>query len=306
MIDVVLLTYNAEKYLERLLIALDEQTLQGFNLIIIDSSSKDNTTTILRDRNVDYISISPSDFNHGGTRNMSLQYCKFDYVLFLTQDALPLNEHCFEEIYKVISQNNSIGLSYGRQVPYPGSGPFESFPRKFNYGEVSRLKTKEDIPVLGLKTSFCSNSFSIYNRNILTEIGGFPTNVIFGEDAYVSSKMILNDYGIYYCAEAMVYHSHDYSIKEEFKRYFDIGVFHTHQDWMIKAFSAPNGEGFKYVMREFKYLLDKKQFLLIPNFVIRVLAKFLGYQIGKRESKLSLAWKEKLSMHPRFWKNYNN
>lgn len=54
----------------------------------------------------------------------------------------------------------------------------------------------------------------------------FATPSILSKDTNVAAKMILVEYSIAYVAEAMVYHSHDYTILEEFKRYFDIGVFY--------------------------------------------------------------------------------
>ncbi len=300
MIDVVVLTYNAEKYIIKLLEQIKGQTIP-LNLIVIDSSSTDNTQEILRKELVPYIQISSDEFNHGGTRNKALEYSKNDFILYLTQDALPFQSDCFEKLVKCFNYDESIGLVYGRQLPYPNTSVFESFPRLFNYGEKSILKNKSDIPKLGLKTSFCSNSFAAYRKDHLLKMGGFPTNVIFGEDACVSSKMVLNNLSIYYCAEAQVYHSHKYSFIEEFRRYFDIGTFHTHQKWILDAFTSPTGEGFKYVKSEFIYLIEKKAFLLIPSFFLRNGIKFLGYQLGKRENKIPTIIKRKLSMSPKFW-----
>lgn len=56
-------------------------------------------------------------------------------------------------------------------------------------------------------------------------MGGFPEDVIGSEDAYVAARMLLGGYAVRYATTAEVYHSHDYSVLEEFRRYFDIGVF---------------------------------------------------------------------------------
>ncbi|VCW13919.1 hypothetical protein BANRA_01245 [Escherichia coli] len=42
---------------------------------------------------------------------------------------------------------------------------------------------------------------------------------------YYTAKAILAGYKVAYVADAVVKHSHNYSPIDEFKRYFDIGVF---------------------------------------------------------------------------------
>ena len=78
--------------------------------------------------------------------------------------------------------------------------------------------------------------------------------------------MILQNYALAYVADATVYHSHSYTILQEFKRYFDIGVFHKRESWILKEFGKAEGEGGKYVKSEFTYLLNKKAYLKIPEF----------------------------------------
>lgn len=58
---------------------------------------------------------------------------------------------------------------------------------------------------------------------------------------YFAAKSVLNGYKVAYIAEAMVRHSHNYSLTEEFKRYFDIGVFHADQQWIRNDFGGAGG-----------------------------------------------------------------
>ena len=83
-----------------------------------------------------------------------------------------------------------------------------------------------------MKTAFNSNSFAAYRRKALKDVGGFPINTILSEDMYVTAKMLLKNWSVAYCADAKVYHSHNYTIWQEFKRYFDIGVFHAKEAWI--------------------------------------------------------------------------
>ena len=89
------------------------------------------------------------------------------------------------------------------------------------------------ISSIGIKAAFLSNSFAAYRRSALESVGGFPSDTIFGEDTFAAAKMLLNGWKIAYSAEATVYHSHNLTFIEEFRRYFDIGVFHSREKWFM-------------------------------------------------------------------------
>jgi rhamnosyltransferase len=153
---------------------------------------------------------------------------------------------------------------------------------------------------LGFKSIFISNSFAAYRRSALLAVGGFPNDVIFGEDTVVAAKLLLADWSIAYVAEAKAYHSHPYSIGQEFQRYFDIGVLHTREAWLGDKFGSANGEGLRFVRSELDYL-RRTRMRLIPSALLRTASKWIGYRLGRKESKLSIRWKRKLSMHSQFW-----
>lgn len=95
----------------------------------------------------------------------------------------------------------------------------------------------------GVKTVFMSNSFSAYRIDVLQQLGGFPSDTILCEDMYFTAKAVLAGYKVAYVSEAVVRHSHNYSAVEEFKRYFDIGVFHADEPWIREKFGGAGGEG---------------------------------------------------------------
>ncbi|MED4941224.1 glycosyltransferase family 2 protein [Heyndrickxia coagulans] len=300
-VSIIIPTLNAEKYLKKSMPILKNYIDREYELLIIDSESEDNTVQIAQDNGAKVINVSRKNFNHGATRNIGIDNSKGDYLIYLTQDAIPFDKGFIDKILDPLIKNNQIGMSYGRQIPYSETSPFGYLARVINYGPESKMKSLEDVPNLGIKTVFCSNSFAAYNRKILNLVGNFPTNVILGEDTYVASKMILSGYMIYYNSEAKVYHSHNYTILEEFHRYFDTGVFHNREDWIIKRFSNAEGEGIKFVKTEMKYLISKKKIHLIFSSLCRNIMKYLGYKLGLNEDKLSNQLKIKLSMHKNFF-----
>ncbi|TAE27300.1 MAG: glycosyltransferase [Cytophagales bacterium] len=300
MVSVVIPTYNAASYLPSLLQTLREQTLKH-RLILIDSESTDGTQDIIKRTDAVLVPIEKATFNHGSTRNLGVRMADSDIIVFLTQDALPAAPDALEQLTNILKVDGTVAMAYGRQLPYRETGAFGRFARLMNYPDQSIIKTKVLIPKMGIKTCSCSNSFAAYRRSDLESVGGFPSDTILGEDVSVAARFILQGKGVAYCAEAKVYHSHDYSVTEEFKRYFDIGVFHEEQKAILNGFSKAESEGFKYVINEWQYLREHGQLALIPSQIVRTIAKYVGYKIGRFENHLPNSLKRRLSMHPTFW-----
>lgn len=300
MVTVIIPTYNAERYLRTLLLKLSEQTLPH-RLIIIDSDSSDSTKEIVIDHKVELIQIEKASFNHGSTRNLGAKLANSEIIVFMTQDALPASSNTLECLVDALSSREDIALAYGRQLPYPNTKIFERFARMTNYPEISVVKNKNLIPEMGIKTCSCSNSFAAYKKNALLAVGGFPSNTVLGEDVSVAARLILTGKSIAYAAEAEVFHSHDYTVGEEFKRYFDIGAFHREEREILSNFSKAESEGFRYVLQEWSYLRQNDQLISIPMQLLRTFAKYTGYKLGIWQKYIPNYLKRKISMHSSFW-----
>jgi len=300
LISIIIPTYNAQNYLPKLLDKLQTQTIKEYELIIIDSSSKDNTVEIAKEFTDNVIVIPQNEFDHGGTRAKAGQIAKGEILVYLTQDALPFDNKTIENIIKVF-EDEKVGAAYGRQLSYEDTNLFGKHLREFNYRETSYVRDKSDIKQFGLKTAFLSDSFAAYRKSALESIGWFEDNLILGEDTYAGAKMILSDYTLAYVSEAKVYHSHSYTVWQEFKRYFDIGVFHKTQEWILESFGKAEGEGMRYIKSEIKYLLSNNRWYLLPEFIIRNGMKYLGYKLGLKHDKLPMWMIKRFSMHYRWW-----
>ena len=195
----------------------------------------------------------------------------------------------------------TVGAVFGRQLPYESTSLFGKHLRYFNYPENSYTRTFSDKAHYGLKTVFFSDSFSAYRRSVLAEVGWFKDGLIVGEDMYVIAKIIIAGYKVAYRADAAVFHAHSYSVWEDFRRYFDTGVFHTSEPWLIDTFGKAEGEGMRYIKSELHFLLGKDAYGKVPEFIIRNGLKYLGYTIGKQYRKLPKSIAQILSMHPSWW-----
>ena len=221
----------------------------------------------------------------------------------LFRSALLLGVDSIVNLTKAFADLN-VGAVYGRQLPYDESNLFGHHLRKFNYTETSYIRSLADKDRYGIKTAFLSNSFAAYRRTAMDQIGWFKDGLILGEDTYAGAKLLQAGYKLAYVADAQVYHSHSYTVWEEFKRYFDIGVFHQMESWILHEFGKPEGEGMRYIKSEFIFLLQNKAYYLIPAFFARNVMKFLGYKLGKHYMKLPNSVIKKFSMHHRWWDKY--
>ena len=117
----------------------------------------------------------------------------------------------------------------------------EQYTRQFNYPEQSCVKTKADIPTLGIKTFFCSDVCAAYRRDLFEELGGFESPVIFNEDMFFAANAIEHGYGVAYAADAKVVHSHNYTMRQQFHRNFDLAVSQKQHPEIFEQVSSEAG-----------------------------------------------------------------
>lgn len=292
-------TYNGSNDLARLLKSLKGQTID-FDIHIIDSSSSDNTLDVANKHTKNTRIIPKEDFNHGGTRQLIINdNPNYDIYVLITQDAYLEGERSIENLISHF-QDSEVGAVCGRQLPHHDATPLAAHARIFNYPKETSVKTLNDSSRFGLKTAFISNSYAAYRASSLQQIGGFPNHVILSEDMYVAAKMLLSGWKIVYAGNASCRHSHNYKLTSEFRRYFDIGVFHAREKWIKDSFGGAGSEGFRYVFSELKFL-GLSRLHLWPSSLIRNSLKLIGYKTGQLEKYIPLATKIKFSMYKGYW-----
>lgn len=294
-------TYNAGKLWPSVLESIASQTARFNHKVIIDSGSTDDTLAMDLVRGFEIIKIDKSKFDHGGTRQLAIKtFDDADVFVFLTQDAILADPDSIAKMILKLEENPLLGMVYGRQLPHIGAKELESHARVFNYPAHSQVRSLQDAGKYGIKTISCSNSFAAYKKLAFVDVGGFPKGLILGEDVIIAGKMLLNGWQMAYHAESAVYHSHNYSIKEEFNRYFDIGVFHSDNSWIFEKFGRAESEGLKYLKSELSYLF-KNNLWVLPKSGLSIMAKWLGYKAGLLHDHFPNKINRFLSMNPNFW-----
>ena len=315
-VELIIPVYKPGKELECLLQKICRQTYLPIRIQLLITASADDFRQvagkyagICGDIAVNCIHVLPAEFDHGGTRHRGATQSQADILLFMTQDAVPDNDRLVEEMVKAMIGEDSaeiagqprIGAVYARQLPAADCNVIERYTRQFNYPEQSRIKTKKDLPALGIKTYFCSNVCAAYRRDIYEELGGFERRTIFNEDMIFAAGLIRAGYAIAYAADARVIHSHNYSGIQQLHRNFDLAVSQAEHPEIFEAVPS-EGEGIRMVKSTASYLCRQGKAWLVPKLVWQSGCKYLGYLLGKRYQKLPRSMVLWLTMNKRYWK----
>lgn len=297
---VIIPAYKPGEKFKCLIERLKNQTYPIERILVINTEETWWRQDYVEDREkLEVFHISKKEFDHGGTRDKGARMADSDILLFFTQDAVPADEKTVEKLVEPF-RDKQVAAVYGRQLPDRDCSFLERYTRSFNYPAVSRRKTKEDLPVLGIKTFFCSNVCAAYRREVYRELGGFVSPAIFNEDMIMAGKMIKAGWAVFYAADAKVIHSHNYTWRQQFRRNFDLAVSQADNPEVFGDVSSES-EGIKLVKKTAAYVLKKGRPWLLISLVGNSGFKFLGYRFGKAYRRLPKAWIKKFTMNPSYW-----
>ena len=307
-VDVVIMTYKPDKTLFDILDALISQTVPPKKIIIMNTEEKYLQSMIFgtsftdKYKNVEIHHISKREFNHGRSRNHAARYSIAPFLVYMTQDACPADEHFIEELLKPM-EDSRVCVTYARQLPKADAGTLESFARGFNYPVESRLQDSEAIETQGIKAFYCSNVSACYRRADWTMLGEFIDFTIFNEDMIFAAKAIMSGKAVFYAADAKVYHSHNYPLKKQFKRNFDLGASQAEHPEVFKAVSS-TGEGKRFVREYMRYLSKEGKLYMLPGFLVYCAFRLCGYRMGLNYEKLPKRLILACTMNKGYWTRY--
>ena len=287
-VDIVIPVYRPGAEFADVIKKLASQDIRPQKIIIMNTLDEgDDTLPDLSSvfDGIEIHNIIKEDFYHGKTRNEAASYSDAPYLVFMTMDALPADEKLISSLLAPMSDERTA-VSYARQLPKDGCSTLERINRIYNYPSEDRKKGLQDLESLGVKTFFCSNACACYKREIFDQLGGFVDETMFNEDMIYASKAVRAGYFIYYASSARVYHSHDYTLLEQYRRNIDLGISQAEHPEVFEGISSES-EGMRFVKTGIKMLSDEGKLLLLPKFLLFCAARYLGFRKGKRLSRLN-------------------
>ena len=237
-VTVVILTFNGEEFLVDLLDSLKGQETQySFEVLVIDSGSKDATIDIVKKYDeVRLIEISNKDFGHGKTRNFAVEQSDSQFVAFLTQDAVPAGPHWLDGLLEPFNLFEKVSCVFGKQIPRPDcvvpvKREVDSVFRSFGDDASISIQRKSEITKrFNIINAFMSDVNSAVRKECVLEVPFRDLN--YAEDQALGTDHLNHGWMKAYAPLGSVYHSHSYPLNKFFKRKIDerIGVYEATRD----------------------------------------------------------------------------
>ncbi len=225
-VTVFIPTWNGGELFEEVLREIKAQeTPWPFEILAIDSGSKDGTVERLQRHGIRLIQIPNTEFDHGLTRNRAVHEARGEIVVLTVQDATPASRDWLRTLVTHFDDPEVAGV-YCHQIPRPHCSPFlrerlKTWVQGGGTPEVRQVQSAEafwrDLDhIQRWRTIAFDNVASAVRRSTALELP-FPRRR-FGEDVTWAKGAILARKKIVMEPRVAVIHSHDNSIWYEFKR----------------------------------------------------------------------------------------
>jgi rhamnosyltransferase len=303
MISVVIPVKDGGEDLRRCLDGIERQHVdESVEVLVVDTASSDGSPELARFRGARVLEVDSTEFLHGATRNLAAQQARGDVLVFTTQDAYAPADDWLARLAGALAADETLAGVYGRQVPHDEASPPERFFLDFLYGPEPRVQRAEGPKDLSLRTTLFSNVNSAIRRDVWERFP-FADDLFFAEDQDWARRVLLAGYSIAYEPQAVVRHSHVYTVGSALKRFFDTGA--SAERGFLAGGSPSSGalrrETLRYAREELAWLARTGRRRWIPYTAVYELAKFVGLQLGARHRRLPLWAKRRLSFYPDYW-----
>lgn len=292
LVSVVIPVYNAEPYLDEVLRVVLAQDYKRYEVIILYTYSRDRTEEICKKYNCRMIEIDPKEFHHGATRNSGVKIAKGDFVVFLTQDAIPKGEFWLGNLIKPLKEDENVAASYSRQLPKPDAYPWESRDIHAGGGVVQKVKkidfsdphqVKEYQKHLWEFIAF-SNVSACYRKELLLK---YPFNEKMAEveDQAWCKRILELGYKVVFEPSSVVIHSHNETLRRLYKRQFIHGrCFRSFVNKSIGGFLSLLGKIFYDIALDYLFIFSiketlwKKIILILKTPIFRFVKRYAFYR----------------------------
>jgi rhamnosyltransferase len=298
--SIIIPTKNEEANIGRCLEGVFTQVVDfPFEVVVIDSGSKDRTTDIVSKYPARLLQIGEDQFHHARARNLGAAASAGKYLVFLSGDAFPADNGWLCALLRNFD-DAGIAAVYGRQLPKPDATPERVFFMQHRYGTERLVKN-----INGNGTGkYLLYQFSNVNSAIRREVWHrmpFPEDINAYEDFSFAIQVLRQGYSIAYEPDAAVFHSHNYTLLRSFQQYFDSGVLYRRRElWDAQQTNRMCSDGLRFIWNEMKYMLEQRAAHRVPYVLCYEAARYAGVILGRNEWLLPLAIKKKASSHRLF------
>lgn len=214
-VSVVVPVKDGAEDLPRLLAGLARQS-RPFELLVVDSGSRDDSVALARAAGARVVEIPPERFGHGRTRNAAAELATGDVLCFLTQDAAP-TDGWLDALLEPFALDGRIGAVFGPHLPHPHTTPMVARELTDVFAAFSPDGT---IAIQGPgDPAFLSNVNAAYRRACWEAVRF--RDVPYSEDQAFGVDLLEAGWLKAYAPAAAVVHAHDYGPIDFVRRWFD-------------------------------------------------------------------------------------
>jgi rhamnosyltransferase len=282
--SIIILTKNAGGNSEPLLQCIFSQRFDGqFEVLIIDSGSTDQTVTVASRFHTRISQIKAEEFHHGKTRNLGAELSSGKILVYITQDALPLNDNWLQRLTDNFREPK-VAMVVGRQIPWQSTKPPEKFFYAYNFPPF-KIKLNLGASDYYHDNVFISNVNSAIRKDVWQQFR-FCESITMVEDKEFAKRILFAGWDIVYEPDAAVYHGHDFGLWSAFRRYIDYGVSYRQGVKGLPRSGGPAiGKAARYLAEEVQYLASNGYLRWLPYSLLYEASKWLGSFIGQIAGK---------------------
>lgn len=305
-VTVVIPTFDGEETIGKVLdVVFDQESALPFEVLVIDSGSRDRTVEIVKRHPVRLIEIPNREFGHGKTRNLAVEISNSLFITFLTQDAIPASRQWLDHLVHGFDLDPNVAAVYGPHIPRADADP----KTKRDLVEFFAGMGGPDRPMLQSRGD--PTFFSDVNGCIKKEIWKLIPyrDLSYAEDQAFGKDILEAGYLKVFEPRAAVIHSHSYPPMTHFRRQFDewvglkvaIGIT---EEWSLLKVMGGTVRGSlvdgRLIWAAKEYQVTRR-LRFIGKAIVMNLARRLGSYLAARHESLPEWLKNRLS-HERSWK----
>ena len=208
--SIVIRAFNEEEHLPALLASIKSQRYQSFEVVVVDSGSFDRTREIAKEYCDQLLRIRSEDFTFGFSLNTGVRAARGRFIVIVSAHTKALDGDWLGRLVEPLRDEN-VAMVYGRQLGTPNS----------KYSEIQDLKrTFSTVRRTLVPPHFFANNANAAIRKNLWEEHVFDETLPGLEDIEWAKYWMERNYRIIYEPEAAIYHIHQESWPQVYRRYY--------------------------------------------------------------------------------------
>jgi rhamnosyltransferase len=278
-VSIIMRTKDVADIVGQTLAALYSQTFKDFDLLVVDSGSKDATLDIVSRYPARVVSIAPEDYYPGRVLNRAIAETEGDIVVFLNSDVVALRPDALAWLLSAFERPN-VMAAFARQAPRPEAHDWvirdyiEAYPES---GPAPHWQPYS-LPLAAM-------------RREAWQIQPFYTDAWGSEDTEWGVRARERGFDVEYVPNALVMHSHNYTLRQLYGRRFiegeaDAFIYRDHDSRRRRALAA-----FRAMLGDAAFCLRRghpgQAALAIPRRAVYHWAYSKGRALGESRRRLN-------------------